>query len=191
MYQVRFYQGDYEERQQRANQDGCVAYLEHHFNSSDNPATAHTEVLVAGNASERSRAWGRDYAQAVAAAFGCPLGGRERDGLMVLHDGDRGVGNIERTAMPAILVEPLFVSNLEQAALIRSEEGQELLAQCLVQSVRAHFPQGGLIGFSVGHKYKTSAPRDRGAPLVGPGGGEEADYAERVLLRARDLLVSG
>lgn len=187
MFQVRFYQGDYEERQARANRDGCVAYVEHHFNSSDDPAMAHADALVAHNASAQSRAWGRAYAQAVAAAFAVPLGGRGHDGLVVLHEGDRGVGNIEHTAMPAILVEPLFASNPQHAALIRSEEGQELLAQILAQSIRDHFPEGGLIGFSVGHKYKTSSPHDRGAPLHG--GGEEADYAERVLLRARDLLL--
>jgi len=38
----------------------------------------------------------------------------------------------------------------------------------------------------VGHKYKTSNPNDRGAAVIG--GGWVADYAEDVLVRAKELL---
>lgn len=190
-YSVRFYRGDYEDRQRAANQDGCVVYVEQHFNCSDDPADQKTRALVADNASQRSRELARCYAHAVAAAFGTELGGH--DGVMVLSVGDRGIGNIEKTAMPATLLEPLYVSNPRQAAWIRSEEGQDLLAKALVDSLRQCFPEGGLVGFSVGHKYKASSPGDRGAPLVndteGGHGGEEADYAEQVLLRAETLLT--
>ena len=48
------------------------------------------------------------------------------------------------------------------------------------------FSKGGLIGFSVGHKYKTSNPNDRGAAVYG--GGTEADNAEAVLEKAKALL---
>ena len=34
MYKVEFYKGDYLERQRKANDDKCVCYVEHHFNSS-------------------------------------------------------------------------------------------------------------------------------------------------------------
>ena len=34
MYQVKFYKGDYLQRQLAANADKAVAYVEHHFNSS-------------------------------------------------------------------------------------------------------------------------------------------------------------
>ena len=43
-----------------------------------------------------------------------------------------------------------------------------------------------MIGFSVGHKYKSANPGDRGAPVLG--GGWEADYAEAVLEKAKVLL---
>jgi hypothetical protein len=88
--------------------------------------------------------------------------------------------------MPAILLEPLFASNPAQAEIIRSESGQTLLAQVLVESIYRFFPEGGLIAFSVGHKYKTSKPNDRGASLAG--GGTEADYAEKVLQKAKEIL---
>ena len=48
------------------------------------------------------------------------------------------------------------------------------------------FRTAALIAFSVGHKYKTSNPNDRGAALVG--GGTEAEFAEKVLRKAEEML---
>ncbi len=100
---------------------------------------------------------------------------------------ERGNFNLRLTAMPAILVEPLFASNPRHAAIIRSSEGQGRLAAVLVDSIREIFPSGGIVAFSVGHKGKTHAASDRGAPVVG--GGYEADYAEAVMLRAKAMLT--
>ncbi len=88
--------------------------------------------------------------------------------------------------MPAILLEPLFASNPQHADIIRSDRGQTDLARILVESIQRFFPNGGLIAFSVGHKYKESNPDDRGADLAG--GGSEADYAEKVLNKAAVML---
>jgi hypothetical protein len=101
------------------------------------------------------------------------------------YDG-RGDDNLRHTDMPAILLEPLFVSNPAHAAIVRSEDGQMRMAQVLVDSIKKFFPTGGLIAFSVGHKYKTSNPADRGAAVVG--GGSEAEFAEKVLLKAETML---
>ena len=60
------------------------------------------------------------------------------------------------------------------------------MARILVESIQRFFPDGGLIAFSVGHKYKKSSPNDRGADLAG--GGSEADYAEKVLKKAAVML---
>lgn len=183
-YKVRFYEGEYFTRQREANKDKCVAYVEHHFNSSTSPAANYSVVITGANASETSQNWGRWYAKAVADAFDAPLGGEQ--GIMVGGYGGRGDYNLKFTDMPAILLEPLFGSNAQQAAIIRSAEGQTKLAKILCASIKQFFPAGGLIGFSVGHKYKTSAPNDRGAAVMG--GGAEADYAEVVLLNAKDML---
>jgi hypothetical protein len=78
--------------------------------------------------------------------------------------------------MPAILLEPLFGSTPRHAEIIRSHEGQRKLAQVLVASILCMFPDGGLCGFSVGHKGKTSNPDDRGAAVHGTDL-MEADYA--------------
>lgn len=187
IFSVQFLSGDYRERQRAANAAGCVAYVEHHFNSTDLPAAGSYAVAIVGsNGSATSGAWGRWYAKAVAAEFGIGVGGD--GGIAVGGFGGRGDFNLRYTAMPAILLEPLFASNPEHAAWIRSEEGQTRLAKVLVESIRVFFPSGGLVAFSIGHKGKTSKPNDRGCSVVG--GGTEAEYAEAVLLKAQDLLVA-
>lgn len=184
MYEVRFYQGDYIDRQKKANEDQCVAYVEHHFNSSSSADSGYSMVVTGANASQTSINWGRWYAGAVSRGFDIPLGGDQ--GVVV--GGYNGLGdyNLRYTDMPAILLEPLFASNPWHAERIRSENGQAQLARILSESVQRFFPQGGVIGFSVGHKYKESHPNDRGASVYG--GGTEADYAEIVLNKAKALL---
>lgn len=185
-YQCRIYKGDYSSRQRQANHDGAVAYVEQHFNSSVDPQSNCSLAIVATNASETSKKWATLYAKLVDQEFTevpkvCGLNGLRVGG----YDG-RGNGNLSRTNMPAILCEPLFASNPVHADIIRSDEGQLRLAQCLVQSITQIFPNGGLIGMSIGHKYKSSNPNDRGAYLAG--GGMEGDYAEAVILKAKQIL---
>lgn len=184
MYRCTFYKGDYRERQVQANADRCVAYVEHHFNSSASPSASYALVITGSNASQTSRNWGRWYAQAAAREFGIGVGGDQ--GILVGGFDGRGDFNLRFTDMPAILLEPLFASNPRQADWIRSDDGQARLARILCDSIRRFFQSGGRIGFSVGHKYKRSAPTDRGAAVVG--GGWEADYAEQVLLKAQAML---
>ncbi|MFN8640999.1 MAG: N-acetylmuramoyl-L-alanine amidase [Candidatus Binatia bacterium] len=184
MYQVRFYKGNYIDRQRQANEDRCAAYVEHHFNSSAEATAGYSVVIVGSNASQTSKNWGRWYAKAVAAELGTTVAGD--DGILVGGYGGRGDGNLRHTTMPALLLEPLFASNPQHAAWIRSDAGQTRLARVLCESIQRFFQEGGLIGFSVGHKYKTSAPADRGAAVVG--GGTEADFAEKVLLKAKAML---
>ncbi|MBS0402238.1 MAG: N-acetylmuramoyl-L-alanine amidase [Proteobacteria bacterium] len=185
-YTVKFYKGDYFQRQQAANADRAVAYVEHHFNSSASPSAGYAVVVVGSNASSTSRNWGRWYAKAVAEQFGTQVGGD--GGILVGGWEGRGDGNVKHTKMPAVLLEPLFASNPQQADAIRSEAGQAALARILVESVRRFFPDGRLVAFSVGHKYKTSSPNDRGAALAG--GGTEADHAELVLQKTAQLLAA-
>lgn len=185
-YEVRFYQGDYLARQQAANADKAVAYVEHHFNSSSSEQASYAVVVVGSNASNTSRNWGRWYAKAISEQFGNAVGGDA--GLLVGGWNGRGDGNVKHTKMPALLLEPLFVSNPRQADIVRSAAGQDVLARVLAESIRRFFPDGGLIAFSVGHKYKTSSPNDRGAALAG--GGNEADHAEIVLQKAASMLAS-
>lgn len=184
MFQVKFYDGDLRQRQQAANDDGAVCYVEHHFNSCDDPSVGYTVTIVGFNASETSKEWGQWYAHRMAEEFGLKIGGD--DGIVVGGYGGRGDVCLRYTAMPAILVEPLFASNPDQADIIRSDSGQSRLATVLVESIKQFFPDGGLVAFSVGHKYRPSSPTDNGAPLSG--GGWEGDYAEMVLKKASEML---
>jgi hypothetical protein len=184
MYKTKFYKGDYLQRQLQANADKAVAYVEHHFNSSASEQAGYAVVVVGSNASPTSRNWGRWYSRAIAEQFGTKVAGD--DGILVGGWNGRGDGNVKHTQMPALLLEPLFGSNPQQAEIIRSASGQAALARVLVESIRRFFPKGGLIAFSVGHKYKTSSPNDRGAMLAG--GGTEADHAEKVLELAAKML---
>jgi N-acetylmuramoyl-L-alanine amidase len=184
-YLVQFFKGDYHQRQESANAQKCVAYVEQHFNSG-RASDGYSAAVTARNASAKSMEWGRAYAKAIAREFNCKVGGD--DGIAVGGFGGRGNENLCYTNMPAILLEPLFASDPVQAALIRSDSGQERLARVLVATIRQFFPEGGLIAFSVGHKYKTSHPEDRGTEVVG--GGLEADFAELVLQKAEKLLTA-
>ncbi len=184
IYKVRFYTGDYRDRQMDANKDKAIAYVEHHFNSFESSLASYSVVTTGANASSTSLNWGRWYAHAIAQEFGTTVGGS--GGLFVGGAQGKGDGNLRYTNMPAILLEPLFASNPQQADIIRSESGQTRLARVLVESIQRFFPDGGLIAFSVGHKYKKSKPRDMGAALAG--GGMEATYSEKVLLIAKTIL---
>jgi N-acetylmuramoyl-L-alanine amidase len=184
VYTVKFYRGDYSARQRAANADQAVCYFEQHFNSTVNRGANYALAVAATNASARSKSWGRWYAARAAEALKIGLGGS--DGLLIGGYQGRGNQNLLYTKMPAILGEPCFVSNPSGAAVVVYGEGRELLAKILADSVRQFFPGGGLVAFSVGHKYKTSNPNDRGAVVLG--GGWEADYAEKVLLLAARML---
>ncbi len=184
MYTVRFYTGNYRGRQRDANKDSAVCYVEQHFNSCGDPRAGYTVVIVGSNGSQTSRRWGRLYAKLVSEEFGTRIGAD--DGIKVGGYGGRGNYHLYYTAMPAILLEPLFASNPDHAAIIKSDDGRERLAKALAESIREVFPSGGLVAFSVGHKYNPRRPTDRGASMYG--GGTEADYAEMVLKRAAEML---
>lgn len=186
MYKVKFYDGDYRERQLAANADNCVAYIEQHFNSAASSTANYSVVITGYNASHTSKNWGRWYANAVGAEFDIPVKGD--NGIKVGGYNGRGDYNLKFTHMPAILLEPFFVSNPYMAELIKTEAAQERLARVLTESIQRFFPREGTIAFSVGHKGKTTKPNDLGAPVVG--GGYEAEFAEQVLLKAQNLVES-
>jgi len=192
LYKVKFYTGEYAQRQRAANRDGAVCYAEQHMNSGSTTAD-YTVAVVATNASQKSKDWARYYAKSVAKHFQIKVanegGDVGDDGLFVGGwDGKRGNANLSETAMPAVLLEPLFAGNPKHAAWIRSEQGRVALARILAESIKRFFPKGGLVAFSVGHRYKPSNPHDRGAPVHGSLKLAEADYSEMILLEAMRML---
>ena len=73
LYEVHFYKGDYNERQKQANQDNCVAYVEHHFNNVANSTTSYAVAITSYLASDTTKQWGRWYANKVSKEFNIPV----------------------------------------------------------------------------------------------------------------------
>lgn len=193
-------QMDYRERQLRANEAGVALYVEHHFNSVASGQARYSMALVPRDADQTSIRFADIYTDFLAERFRWSewddsprdaIDGVTRGGF-----GGRGDGNLSACAMPCALLEPCFISNEEQARTVATEHGREMLARCLVDAIKAVFPEGAHVGFSVGHKYKASKPNDRGAdlhPAARPVEGDlpptEADLAEDVLKRAARILA--
>ena len=179
---VKFYNGNYSDRQKAANADGAILYCEQHFNSGGN--ARYSLVVTKKQPHELTLAIAADYLKGIKEAFGID----PWDGHGIAKGGMGGRGNIcvKYTKMPALLLEPLFGSNPELAKIIRSEAGCQVLAEILANVIIDHFPKGGLVAFSVGHKGRLDKPNDMG--IVLNGGGLEAVYAEKVLKLAADIL---
>lgn len=184
VYKVKFYRGDYRDREEKANEDGAICYVEQHFNSTGgDPETNYTMVLITTGSSDFTRTWAEYYVNRVSEQF--QLKKWKGTGIKVLVQGDRGYGNLKYLKMPAILPEPFLICN--STGLEWAKTRQDELSQILVDSIYKFFPEGGLVAFSVGHKYKISNINDKGA---GPfaDGICEIDFNEPVLEKAAKML---
>lgn len=175
----------YRDRQLYANSLNADLYVEFHFNAKeydkpgvqDNPAT----VLVCNNAGNRTRKLASAFADKISEEFKHPNGG-----LLVRNPGDRAYYNLYYSRPPAILIEPLYVSDQTQAVLAMQEATQRRIAQILRDVVVEYFPRGAAVACSLGHKFKPAPNNfDRGAPICkevsNPLGLAEADLAEKVM----------
>lgn len=223
IYQVKFYKGSYKERQYQANKDKAVCYIEHHFNSfgKDENQDGYTDpndinygmAIVGTNASKRSKEWASYYAKQIKHEFYIKIKQGNPEGVVIGGFNKRGNANVYYTQMPAILVEPFFLSCKDMLELLCNDwEGvQSKLSCCLVESITKFFPKG-LIAFSVGHKYKGGKAEDLGCAIkysymkknewwkrifyCKPEFSKtekvffEAILAEKVLLQAKEILES-
>lgn len=179
LYKAKQYSGEYKTRQLAANKDKAVAYVEFHANGSDSRTPNYALAVVADNASGTSQRWGKWWSAKIAEVFG-----NRDNGIVIGGFGGRGNHNLKFTDMPAILLEPFFITSQEGAMWAKRRVEDQ--AQVLVASIRQFFPQGGLVALSLGHKGKPSKPHDRGVQSLS--GEWEADLMEPVLLRAKALL---
>ena len=197
---------DYRDRQLYANEQGADVYVEFHFNATsyDKPGVADnpSSVLVCDNASQKSRDMAKDFADMMSSRFNYPNRGVVELKKHVDGTADRAYYNLYYTKMKSFLLEPLYVSDVEQAKVALSDSEQREIASILVDVIKKHFPDGAKCAFSLGHKFKSSAVYDRGAPVV-IGYAEdsegnrtptyhetlmEADLAEGVLYYATSML---
>lgn len=174
------------QRQIDANNAGCIAAVEQHLNAGSKTAL-YAMAIVAGNASEKSKAWGRDYTARVAKELGIKNSG-------VVVNPPRGPYMIKFYHCPAILVEPGFISNHDFGDVVQSGEGIDALARILVDSICAQFPDGGLVALSVGHAYR--GVRDPGAKVndlgddLDPLFDDEVELNEAIITAAEEMLLA-
>lgn len=167
--------GDYSDRRAEAKRAGALVHLQYHFNSGGG-SYALTEITSA--ADERCR----DLARLLVADF-AKLFGIKNGGVRILDRGDRGwscIGN----ELPGIILEPFFGDSWSQANKARAV--QDEMAHIIADRITQLYPSHATIALTLGHKYKTSNPSDRGASL--DGGGNEASYMEPVLDATRRML---
>jgi len=101
-----------------------------------------------------------------------------------------GSGNLQYVAAPALLLEPGFISDPEYAARVSTGEGADKLGRCIAAAIVKAFPAGGIVGLSVGHRYRGNG--DMGAPVAGsedPAFDQEAELAELYLDAATEVLL--
>jgi hypothetical protein len=191
MFKVKFYGTPTQplglkERQEAANADGACCYVEQHLNSCDSPTPSYGMVLLGHNASSESEVWASYYAHLLA-LYPAIIGGTK---VHKLAAHERGDVCIEYTDMPAILVEPCFVSNPKQVEWLIAE-GMDELGRILAESIKEHFKGDALVedvivAFSIGHRYRGT--HDEGAPVIGHPDLSEGHFAQQILLAAARLL---
>lgn len=183
-------------RQDLASRRRVICYAEAHLNAFTNPATQYGFVVTGSSVPEQTHAWANAFLERVREKFNVPNRGILR--------GVPGAGCVQwvRWPTPTMLLEPGFMSHPPFAAKLQTGEGQDALGQCLAESIRACFPQGGLVGLSIGHAYRGN--NDPGAhvePSDFDGDGvldwehdpkfdDEAELAEAYVTAATEYLTS-
>ena len=155
--------GDYvspTDRQQQAANKHCAVTIDFHFNSSSDKKAKGGEVWYKPN-DDLAKNLARDILQGYK-NVGLPIHGS--NGLEAATTGTRS-SFIRHYPCPSVLLEPLFVTNQEQAEWIHNSSNLKSLAQAIADCIKAHFPNA-IVGISVGHLYKTSQPNDKGAPCI-------------------------
>lgn len=169
------YLGPYD-RQQQALNSGCVGVVEFHFNSVADPSAMGGEVHY-----KNSLDGSREFAEMLWASLlsiGLPSHGGQPVKSTV--EAPRSAWIIEYS-MPAIVLEPLFISNLEQANWLHNN--RDTLADAIVAGIKLFFPPNkGPIGLSAGHAGK-SAPDSGSSCALG-------DYEADHTVDLRDRVMS-
>jgi hypothetical protein len=156
------------QRQAMAQDVGCICVVEFHFNSFTS-AVQGGEVTHQVNSAE-SQPFAVSMWDEIAATglppHGTPVRGTKSNPRAAF---------IEAYAMPAILLEPLFISDSRQAAWLHDPSNATSLAHAVTAGIVRHFPDGGTIGLSAGHNFKSTELADRGA-MCASGADMEADH---------------
>lgn len=172
MPKVVWLKGDYigqHERQKQAAKRKCDFVISFHFNSFSSPNAAGAEVYY--NNKPGSDQVAKDLLRAIVSVLNVPNRGCKNAA------GTRAAF-IDSYHCKAVLIEPCFVSNPNEAKLLHDIHIVKALAHALAKVVASFGFQR--IGIDIGHRFKTSNPNDKGAQCVFSAGCSEALHAEHL-----------
>jgi hypothetical protein len=187
MRKITWLVGDYANvttRQQQATERGCAVTVDFHFNGNG-PDAKGGEVWYKPDNTE-AKALGQTIVDGYA-ALSLPFHGE--DPLKEAVQGNRA-SFIRHYTCPAVLIEPLFVSNpsANQAGWIHDDSNVQALATMIAAALEeATEDEEALVGLSIGHLYKPSSPRDTGVDCVR--GDTEAKHAKAVAEAVATILT--
>jgi hypothetical protein len=164
--------GDYvgnHERQMQASKANCRLVISFHFNAHNNPKTSGSEVFSNGKGDA-------DYIAAKLLHIITSVLGTKSRGVKKA-EGSRA-GFLRFYHCPAILLEPCFITNPDEANLVHDVQVIRKLGEAIADALVKWLPFDAVIGIDIGHKFKTSQPDDRGARCFY--GDFEADHAEQL-----------
>lgn len=186
--------GSVRNRQRLASQKHVICYAEAHLNSVPDQKVQHGFVITGENIPKATERWAESFLGKVADSFDV-----DTHGIM---KGAQGSGCVQYVTWPTptMLLEPLFLSHPETAELLTTGEGIDMLGRCLAESIMETFPDGGLVGLSIGHAYRGTG--DKGAKLPADLNGdgipdwewdtsldEEAELCEAYVKAATEILI--
>ena len=187
MRKITWLTGDYanvNDRQNQAAARGCAVTVDFHFNGNGADAKGGEVWYKPGDA--RAKMLG----QAIVDAYSdldLPFHGNEP--LKEAVPGNRA-SFIRHYEKPAVLIEPLFVTNpsANQAGWIHDADNVQALAQKIAVALEAATTdENSVIGLSIGHLYKPSSHGDTGVDCIR--GDTEADHARAVAEAVGSILT--
>ena len=187
MRKITWLTGEYanvNNRQDQAAQRGCAVTIDFHFNGNGSDAKGGEVWYKPGDA--KAKALGQAIVDAYG-SLGLPFHGTEP--LKEAVPGNRA-SFIRHYNNPAILIEPLFVTNpgANQAGWIHEKSNVQALAQKIAEALgAATTDENSLVGLSIGHIYKPSSPGDTGVDCIR--GDTEADHARAVAEAVGSILT--
>jgi hypothetical protein len=187
MRKITWLTGEYanvNDRQDQAAKRGCAVTIDFHFNGNGPDAKGGEVWYKPGDA--KAKALGQAILDRFS-SLGLPFHGDEPLKEAVL--GNRA-SFIRHYRNPAILIEPLFVTNpaANQAGWIHKKGNVQTLARKIAEALEAATTdENSLIGLSIGHIYKPSNQGDTGVDCVR--GDTEADHARAVAQAVGSILT--
>ena len=187
MRNITWLTGDYANitaRQGQVSTRGCAVTIDFHFNGNGSDAKGGEVWYKPGDTKAKS------LGQAILDAFeslGLPFHGTEP--LKEAVPGNRA-SFIKHYPKPAVLIEPLFVTNpsASQAGWIHNPANVQALAQKFAEALEnATDDEDALVGLSIGHLYKPSNPSDTGVDCILRD--TEADHARAVAEGVAQILT--